>query len=337
MKSSGAGRTIEDLLREARSGLRRLGPRESLAAAREGGLIVDIRSEAQRAEGGLVPGAHFVPRNVLEWRADPACEHRDPALTGLSGPLILMCAEGYQSSLAAAALQGIGATNATDMVGGFVAWKAAGLPVATAPEDGRRLHWEDVHERRDPSGVSWYQPRPDTSLAMIAASGPIDGRSIVDAGAGSSHLVDGLLAAGAAHVTVLDVSAIALERVRARLGPGAPRVTFVAADVLVWTPDRIHDVWHDRALFHFLIDPHDRVRYVEVVRAAVRPGGVAVVATFAADGPPRCSGLAVERYDAERLLAAFGPGASLLESRRELHITPGGAAQPFTWVALHLD
>jgi rhodanese-related sulfurtransferase len=122
-------RTIDDLLRDARARLDRLGPRESLAAARRGGLIVDIRSEAQRAEQGLVPGAWFVPRNVLEWRADPACAHHDPRLAAVTGPLVLMCAQGYQSSLAAATLQEMGIHRATDMIGGFEAWRAAGLPV----------------------------------------------------------------------------------------------------------------------------------------------------------------------------------------------------------------
>jgi rhodanese-related sulfurtransferase len=126
---AGRRRTIDDLLRDARARLDRLGPRESLAAARRGGLIVDIRSEAQRAEQGLVPGAWFVPRNVLEWRADPACAHHDPRLVAVAGPLVLMCAQGYQSSLAAATLQEMGVGRATDMIGGFEAWRAAGLPV----------------------------------------------------------------------------------------------------------------------------------------------------------------------------------------------------------------
>lgn len=125
--------TIEGLLAEARSRLRRLGPAEALAATRRGGLIVDIRSERQRDEQGLVPGARFVPRNVLEWRLDRASEHRDPTLLGVRGPLVLMCAQGYQSSLAAATLQRLGVASATDMVGGFEAWRAAGLPVRRAP------------------------------------------------------------------------------------------------------------------------------------------------------------------------------------------------------------
>jgi len=124
---------VERLLGEARSRLVRIGPREALVATRRGGRIVDIRSERQRREQGLVAGAHFVPRNVLEWRADPDSGHSDPRLVGVAGPLILMCAQGYQSSLAAAALQEIGVDGATDMIGGFEAWVAAGLPVVGGP------------------------------------------------------------------------------------------------------------------------------------------------------------------------------------------------------------
>lgn len=120
---------VERLLARARSRLVRLDPREARAAVARGGLIVDIRSESQRLRQGLVPGAHFVARNVLEWRADPRSGHADPALVEVEGPLVLMCAQGYQSSLAAATLHEIGVTRATDMVGGFEAWLAAGLPV----------------------------------------------------------------------------------------------------------------------------------------------------------------------------------------------------------------
>jgi rhodanese-related sulfurtransferase len=127
---------IDLLLEAARARLRRLGPRAAHEAARAGGLIVDIRSEAQREAQGLVPGAHFVPRNVLEWRADPTGRHHDPALSGLRGPLILMCAQGFQSSLAAATLQTLGRDDATDMEGGFEAWRDQGLPVV--PSGGER-------------------------------------------------------------------------------------------------------------------------------------------------------------------------------------------------------
>ena len=124
---------VDELLAAARSRLRRLTPTEARDAAHAGGLIVDIRSEPQRHAQGLVPGAHFVPRNVLEWRVDPGCPHRDPVLVAVRGPLILMCAQGYQSSLAASTLHDLGVVNATDMDGGFEGWRAEGLPVVTAP------------------------------------------------------------------------------------------------------------------------------------------------------------------------------------------------------------
>ena len=125
-------KSIDQLLREARARLRRLEPEEAATAARSGGLIVDIRSERQREDQGLVPGAHFVPRNVLEWRVDPTSGHRDPVLARVRGPLILMCAQGYQSSLAAATLQELGVAQATDMIGGFEAWRDRGFPVLPA-------------------------------------------------------------------------------------------------------------------------------------------------------------------------------------------------------------
>ena len=126
---------VNELLAAARSRLRRLTPAEARDAAQAEGLIVNIRSEHQRQAQGLVPGAHFVPRNVLEWRVDPGCPHRDPVLVGVRGPLILMCAQGYQSSLAASTLHDLGIVNATDMDGGFERWHAEGLPVVTAPRD----------------------------------------------------------------------------------------------------------------------------------------------------------------------------------------------------------
>jgi rhodanese-related sulfurtransferase len=125
-------RTIEDLLEEARRRLSRLDPRAANEAMREGALLIDIRAESQRAEDGVVPGSVFVARNVLEWRCDPSSEHRDPRIDGRERQLIIMCNEGYQSSLAAATLHELGLTRATDLDGGFQAWRAAGLPVQDA-------------------------------------------------------------------------------------------------------------------------------------------------------------------------------------------------------------
>jgi rhodanese-related sulfurtransferase/2-polyprenyl-3-methyl-5-hydroxy-6-metoxy-1,4-benzoquinol methylase len=326
--AGGSGRrTIDDLLRDARSRLERLSPEEALAAARRDGLIVDIRSERQRAEQGLVPGAHFVPRNVLEWRADPSSAHRDERLCGVRGALVLMCAQGYQSSLAAATLRELGVAGATDMIGGFEGWRAAGLPVvADLP-----AHWERVFAERAPEEVSWFEPEPRVSLEMIDALGVGAAAAVIDVGGGASRLAAALAARGYSDVTVLDLS----ERALAAAGEqAAPGVRWLGADVLEWTPARAYDLWHDRALFHFLTEPEARRRYVAVARAAVRPGGHLVVGTFAEDGPERCSGLPVARYDARSLAAEFGDAFAPVEERRDEHRTPRGTIQPFTWVGL---
>jgi cyclopropane fatty-acyl-phospholipid synthase-like methyltransferase len=157
---------------------------------------------------------------------------------------------------------------------------------------------------------------------------------VVDVGAGTSTLVDLLLDAGRVDVTVLDVSVEALNKVRLRLGSLAESVSFAAADIRFWRPDRTFDAWHDRAAFHFLVDSADRDGYVDLARMAVVPGGVMVLATFAPDGPTVCSGLPTARYDSDDLARVFSPEFDLQHSQREEHITPWGVVQPFTWVVL---
>lgn len=157
---------------------------------------------------------------------------------------------------------------------------------------------------------------------------------MIDIGAGASTLVDALLDIGWEDVTVLDISETALTKVGNRLGQRAKAVTFVAADVRSWQPTRTFDAWHDRAVFHFLVEPADRDHYVAMATEAVPPGGVALLATFAADGPTECSGLPTSRYDTDQLVRAFGPSFALEHAERELHTTPFGTIQPFTWVVL---
>jgi 2-polyprenyl-3-methyl-5-hydroxy-6-metoxy-1,4-benzoquinol methylase len=193
-------------------------------------------------------------------------------------------------------------------------------------------HWEQVYRSRSSTEVSWFQAEPSTSLRLIGSVAE-GGGSVLDVGAGSSLLVDALVAGPFTDVTVLDVSELALDRVRRRLGP-SPAVTLVHADLLEWAAERTYDVWHDRAVFHFLRHPYERARYVGLVEEAISPGGAVIVATFALDGPTRCSGLEVCRYDAQRLAAAFGTGFELVHAEREEHVTPGGAVQPFTWAVL---
>jgi hypothetical protein len=203
-------------------------------------------------------------------------------------------------------------------------------PSATTPAE----HWDAVYDRDDLSTLSWHQREPVVSLELIDALGVGPGEAVVDVGGGASRLAGRLLDRGFADVTVLDVAAGALEASRRRLGAHAGQVTWVREDVRSWRPGRRFGLWHDRALFHFFVDPDDRRRYVETLRSALEPGGAVVIATFALDGPETCSGLPVERYDAAGLASVPGPGFELVRSGREEHVTPGGRVQAFTWAAL---
>ena len=191
-------------------------------------------------------------------------------------------------------------------------------------------HWDDVFRTKDTHEVSWYQETPDTSLALIADTPG----SVIDVGAGSSTLVDELLADGRNDLTVLDISEAALELTRHRLAHRADLVSFEVADITTWAPQRTYEVWHDRAVFHFLTDPADQSRYVDLVTRAISPGGALVLGTFAEDGPTHCSGLPTARYSAESLAELFSAGFELEEQTRETHPTPAGTEQPFTWVKL---
>jgi 2-polyprenyl-3-methyl-5-hydroxy-6-metoxy-1,4-benzoquinol methylase len=183
-----------------------------------------------------------------------------------------------------------------------------------------------------PTEVSWYQPTAVLSLSMIRRVAPDHSAAIIDVGGGASTLVDGLLADGYDRLTVLDVSGAALTEASARLGEDAARVTWLEADVLETAlPASAFDVWHDRAVFHFLTESADRKRYVEQVRTSVRLGGYVMVATFAPDGPTKCSGLDVARYTPQELHGQFGADFQLLESAREDHHTPAGSIQPFIY------
>lgn len=199
--------------------------------------------------------------------------------------------------------------------------------------DEEQAHWERVYATKQDGDTSWHQPVPEESLAMLDRLGVGPADAVVDVGGGTSSLVDQLLARGHRDLTVLDVSAGALERTRQRLGSAADAVRFVASDVTVWRPSRRFDVWHDRAVLHFLTAEPRRAAYLRVLRAAVPVGGAVVVATFAEDGPEQCSGLPVIRCSGPDLVALLGAGFTPVEVRRLEHVTPWGAVQPFTWLA----
>jgi 2-polyprenyl-3-methyl-5-hydroxy-6-metoxy-1,4-benzoquinol methylase len=193
----------------------------------------------------------------------------------------------------------------------------------------RQAHWENVYQTKSERDVSWFQETPEISLDLIRATGAGLAASIIDIGGGASRLADSLLDQGYRSVTVLDLSDKALATSRARLGARANEVKWVAADVTKWQPAATFDVWHDRAAFHFLTDPQDRVAYAECVRKAVRPGGHVIIGTFALDGPERCSGLPIVRHDHTTIGEVLGSSFRLSESRRHEHSTPWDAIQKF--------
>ncbi|MCA1378139.1 class I SAM-dependent methyltransferase [Bradyrhizobium sp. IC4060] len=193
----------------------------------------------------------------------------------------------------------------------------------------RSNHWDHVYATKGEAEVSWYQDSPAISLAMIRAAGSDRDTTIIDVGGGASRLVDALLQDGYRDIAVLDLSANALAAAKKRIGPAASTVDWIVADATTWRPTRTYDVWHDRAAFHFLTDPRDKVAYVERLRSAVRPGGHVIIATFAPDGPEKCSGLPVQRHDSASLAAELGPEFKLVETRSETHHTPWHSTQAF--------
>jgi len=194
-------------------------------------------------------------------------------------------------------------------------------------------HWNRVYRTKAATDVSWYQADPATSTRLLLGVSPRPS-SVIDVGAGESLLVDALLDAGVADLTVLDVSEVSLAVVRDRLADRGQQVAFVVADVLTWEPERQWDAWHDRAVFHFLVDFQARATYVATAARAITTGGVVVIGCFALDGPHQCSGLPTARYDADGVAEQFGDAFRLEQVEREIHRTPSGADQPFTWVVL---
>jgi SAM-dependent methyltransferase len=193
-----------------------------------------------------------------------------------------------------------------------------------------REHWEKVYATRASDEVSWFQRLPEISLALVRQADVDPSSPILDVGAGASTLADELTAAGYADITLLDLSEAALRVSRARLGE-TPKVTLVAADVTQWDPPRRYALWHDRAVFHFLVTDEARRAYRRTLARALGPRGKAIIATFALDGPERCSGLNVRRYSATTLAAELSDVLAPLDTRHEVHVTPSGAKQSFVY------
>jgi hypothetical protein len=195
----------------------------------------------------------------------------------------------------------------------------------------RQAHWNEVYATKAADKVSWFQARAAMSMHLIACSDASEESAIIDIGGGASVLIDQLVDAGFGDVTVLDISERALVCSKERLGSRAGEVHWIVSDVLAWTPARAYDIWHDRAVFHFLTDESERTAYRSVLEKGLRKSGTLILGTFADDGPERCSGLPVHRWSADALARELGSEFRLIESLREDHSTPWGAVQPFTW------
>lgn len=200
----------------------------------------------------------------------------------------------------------------------------------------RRTHWNAVYRTKAPDAVSWYQSRPAISLELIYSAGVGRDAGVIDVGGGSSTLVDCLLDEGYQSLAVLDVSAEALALSRRRLGDRARAVQWFEADVTHFKSPRRYGLWHDRSAFHFLTDAADRRAYVDTLEHTLAPRGSVIIATFALDGPEKCSGLEVMRHDEGSLQRELGGGFELLETRRETHLTPWQTAQEFVYARFQL-
>jgi hypothetical protein len=192
-------------------------------------------------------------------------------------------------------------------------------------------HWNAIYTSKAEDQMSWFEALPAVSLELIDAAGVTDDSCIIDVGGGESHLVDALLARGLECLAVLDVSATAIQHAQQRVGARSHVVTWLATDVTGEWHLKPMDIWHDRAVFHFLIDVEDRQRYREHLRHTLKIGGSAIMATFALDGPEKCSGLPVARYSPETLKAELGEGFELVEAKPHRHTTPSGAIQSFQY------
>lgn len=200
----------------------------------------------------------------------------------------------------------------------------------------RRGHWDDVYATKAENALSWYQRHSSHSLACVTAAANRES-PIIDVGGGASTLVDDLLERGYADLTVLDIAETGLAKAKRRLGQQASRVHWIVADITRWHPSRLYEVWHDRAVFHFLTRAEDQDAYISALRAGTRPGAWVIMATFALDGPETCSGLPVQRYSPQGLASRLGAPFILMDEAVEAHTTPSGSEQRFCYTILRRD
>lgn len=205
-----------------------------------------------------------------------------------------------------------------------------------AEQSQAAAQWDAAYAQGDDTR-SWYEEHPGTSLRMLASAGVSAADALIDVGGGASPLTSALLDRGFCDLTVLDISTAGMQRARDRLGSRADQVHWLTADVLSWHPPRHYQAWHDRATYHFLTVDEDRQQYLRTLEAATAPGAIAVFGCFAPDGPQYCSGLPVARHSPAELARQLGTRWLLISQDREEHITPAGAIQPFTWIALRRE
>lgn len=195
----------------------------------------------------------------------------------------------------------------------------------------RKKHWEEIYQTKQLESCSWYQPSPFTSISLIEDGGIPLSSKIIDVGGGDSFLVDHLLDKGYTDITVLDISEAAIQRAKQRIGNRAAKATWIVSDVTRFKPSEKYDVWHDRAAFHFLTDPVDIGKYVELVEASIAPGGKLIVGTFSETGPKKCSGIEIKQYSKEELASVFSKGFTKNSCLNVDHATPSNTVQNFTF------
>jgi 2-polyprenyl-3-methyl-5-hydroxy-6-metoxy-1,4-benzoquinol methylase len=195
----------------------------------------------------------------------------------------------------------------------------------------KKHHWEDVYRKKKVDEVSWYQARPGLSLRMIAAANLARDAAIIDVGGGASLLIDNLITQGYTNLSVLDISGESLKCAKERIGSSGQNVQWIESNITDFNPQQKFQFWHDRAVFHFLTNPDERARYLEVMNRSLASGAYAMIATFAPDGPEKCSGLPVQRYSHESLQQILGPACKMVLQEQETHLTPAGGQQKFIY------